>query len=436
MRILHFADLHIGVENYGRVDPATGLSTRLGDFLRALDQVVDYALANEVDLVLFCGDAYKSRDPSQTHQREFARRIMRLTGGGVPAFLLVGNHDLPYAAGRATALDIYQTLGVPGVTVGRELGTQVVESRRGERLQIVAVPWLNRSWLLAQEEHKNLAARPLNELMEEKLQRVLQVEFSRLDPELPAVLAGHLAHAEAVPGSERRMTVGSDPAFLLSTLTDPGGPSTSPSTSSGHRSGRGMVDYVALGHIHKQQAHQSRGVPVVYAGSLQRVDFGEEEDQKGFYVVEIDPARPAGERLRSYDFVPVEARAFVTIRVRSHSGNPTEAALRAIARRERDIRDAIVQVQVELAAGQEGLLDDAAIRRALASAHYIAGISREAPDSPRRRLGEVKVEELAPLQALELYLRARETPSERTQALLEYGRRLIESPEAASEMAP
>jgi exonuclease SbcD len=37
MRILHFSDLHIGVESYGRTDPHTGLSTRLLDFLPALD---------------------------------------------------------------------------------------------------------------------------------------------------------------------------------------------------------------------------------------------------------------------------------------------------------------------------------------------------------------------------------------------------------------
>ena len=36
MRILHFSDLHIGVESYGRVDPETGLSTRLRDFLATL----------------------------------------------------------------------------------------------------------------------------------------------------------------------------------------------------------------------------------------------------------------------------------------------------------------------------------------------------------------------------------------------------------------
>ena len=75
MRILHFAEVHIGVENYGRTDPDTGLSTRLGDFLQTLDELVEYAIDTRVDLALFCGDAYKNRDPNQTHQREFAKRI-------------------------------------------------------------------------------------------------------------------------------------------------------------------------------------------------------------------------------------------------------------------------------------------------------------------------------------------------------------------------
>ena len=55
MRILHFADLHIGVENYGRIDPTTGLSSRLGDFLHTYDELVDYAIDTGIDLALFCG---------------------------------------------------------------------------------------------------------------------------------------------------------------------------------------------------------------------------------------------------------------------------------------------------------------------------------------------------------------------------------------------
>ena len=104
MRIVHFSDLHIGVENYGRTDPQTGLSTRLGDFLAALDEVVQYSLVRNVDLVLLAGDAYKGRDPSQTHQREFAKRLTELSAAGIPTFILVGNHDLPNASSRANAV--------------------------------------------------------------------------------------------------------------------------------------------------------------------------------------------------------------------------------------------------------------------------------------------------------------------------------------------
>ena len=130
MKILHFSDVHIGVESYGTIDEETGLSSRLGDFLKTFDELVDFALDNTVDLVLFAGDAYKNRDPSQTHQREFAKRIARITDSGIPVFLLVGNHDIPHISTRATALEIFPTLSVPYVTVGDTLRTYNWQERR------------------------------------------------------------------------------------------------------------------------------------------------------------------------------------------------------------------------------------------------------------------------------------------------------------------
>ena len=53
IRLLHFADLHIGVENYGRLDPTTGVNRRVLDFLRRFDKLIDYGLEREVDLVTF-----------------------------------------------------------------------------------------------------------------------------------------------------------------------------------------------------------------------------------------------------------------------------------------------------------------------------------------------------------------------------------------------
>ena len=111
--ILHFADAHIDMANYGRHDPQTGLPIRVVDFLKSLDTIVDAAIDEKVDLVIFAGDAYKDRSPAPTFQREWGRRIMRLSHAGIPTLLLIGNHDLSPALGRAHALESFDTLEVP-----------------------------------------------------------------------------------------------------------------------------------------------------------------------------------------------------------------------------------------------------------------------------------------------------------------------------------
>src|ERR1041385_7476483 len=117
IRLMHFADTHFGVETYGRLDPTTGINTRLQDFRDSLCRCIDDAIRRGIQLALFAGDAYKSRDPSQTQQREFALCIRRLTEAGIPVVMLTGNHDIPSVKGRAHAMEIYGTLGVDNVTI-------------------------------------------------------------------------------------------------------------------------------------------------------------------------------------------------------------------------------------------------------------------------------------------------------------------------------
>ena len=168
MKLLHFSDLHIGVENYGRADPETGLSTRLLDFLAAFDELVDFAVETRVDAVLFAGDAYKSRDPSQTHQREFARRIARLASQDIPVYLVTGNHDLPSVSGRATALEIFPTLAVERVFVADRLSTITMPTRSGP-LQVVGLPWIRRSAFLTRDDTRNLTLDQITERLQERL---------------------------------------------------------------------------------------------------------------------------------------------------------------------------------------------------------------------------------------------------------------------------
>ncbi len=407
MKILHFADLHLGVESYGRIDPATGLSTRLLDFLSALDQVIDYALENKVDLVLFCGDAYKSREPSQTHQREFAKRINRLSTAGIPIFLLIGNHDLPNAIGRATTTEIFDTLAVKKVYVSNRPALYRIPTSSGT-IQIVSLPWLRRSALLSKEDTKNLNFDQINQRLQQVLTNIIAANIPKLDPGLPSILAAHVWVSGAKVGSERSMTIGQEHALLLSNVAHP------------------AFDYIALGHIHRHQV-LSTNPPVVYAGSLERIDFGEEEDDKGFYLVEIESDTETNQRQVSFDFHRVEGRRFLTINIgiEPQHTDPTLTVLGTIAEQEEGIKDAIVRLQISLPAGTEGQLRDNDLRNALKEAHYFT-IAKDIQRETRLRLGKWTAEEIAPLDALKAYLESKKIPPERAKILLEYGERLIQ----------
>lgn len=408
MKIVHFSDVHIGVENYGRIDPATGLSARLGDFLATFDEVVDYAIAERADLALFTGDAYKSRNPSQTHQREFASRIASLTDAGVPVFLVVGNHDMPLTSGPATALEIFDTLGVRMVHVGERLGAHVVDTPAGP-LQIVSVPWVRRSHFLATEERSGLTIDEINSLIQERMTAAVRALADRLDPSIPAVLAAHVTVSSAVVGgstrdgvrygSERSMMLGRDHVLLASSLARP------------------QFDYVALGHIHKYQVVGDHP-KMAYAGSLERVDFGEEGDDKGFCVVELDTSLPAGSRLKSFRFQNVNARRFVTVDVTLRSGDqdPTSTVVEEIERI--GVEGAIVKLNIAFPIELQGHLRDAEIRQALDGAFYVASVSKQPIERPRNRLGAVYSKGTAPQELLRVYLDTKNVAKDRAAVLM------------------
>ncbi len=408
IRILHLADLHIGMENYGRLDPATGLNGRVMDFLRRLSQVVDYALEHDIDLVLFAGDAYKNRDPNSTYRREFARRIKRLADADIPVVLLVGNHDLPAQERRASSVEIFRTLDVPNVVVAGRDRLHHVTARRGQPIQVATVPYPIRQRLLAHEEYKDKTIAELDALVQEIVSDNVRALAEQVDPETPAVLLGHFSVSEAKLGSERTVMLGRDVVVLKSALA---GPSARQAPA---------WDYVALGHIHRhQELNAGEQPPIVYCGSLERIDFGEEKEPKGFVIAEVQRGHA------EWQFHPVDARRFVTIRadVRDEA-DPLAALLATIG--QHDVSDAVVRLIVRAEAEQEGLLRDADIRRALDEAYYIAGINKEIERTYRLRLGGDSPEELTPPELLARYFESKETPQERIETLLEYAQEVMQ----------
>ena len=143
--ILHFADAHIDMANYGRHDPETGLPMRVMDFLKSLDEIVDTAIEEKVDLVIFAGDTYRDRSPAPTFQREWGKRVMRLSTARIPTLLLVGNHDLSPALGRANALTEFDTLQVEYVKVLDRPQFLGPADHWNLPVQVIALPWISRS---------------------------------------------------------------------------------------------------------------------------------------------------------------------------------------------------------------------------------------------------------------------------------------------------
>ena len=79
----------------------------------------------------------------------------------------------------------------------------------------------------------------------------------------PLVLTAHASVQGAVYGGERTVMLGRELVLPGSLVKDP------------------RLDYVALGHIHKpQNLNENAHPPVIYPGSIERVDFGEVEDDK------------------------------------------------------------------------------------------------------------------------------------------------------------
>ena len=406
MKIIHFADLHLGVESYGHVDPESGLSSRFLDFLGSFDRMVEYALEKKVDLVLFAGDAYKNRDPSQTQQREFALRIKKLAACGVPVFLLVGNHDLPNATGRATATEIFDTLGVENVFVAGRPGVVRVPTRSGI-IQILALPWLKRTNLMGKDDTKNLDFAGINQKMQEVLSGVIDQLSKELDPSLPAVLAAHVWVQGARLGSEETMSIGQEHMLLTSAVAKP------------------CFDYVALGHIHRHQVLNEKP-PVVYSGSLERLDFGDEDDEKGFYVVEIE--HTTGVRGTQFEFRSLGGRRFLTIKaaIEPEDADPTASILDILEKSREEIQGNIIRLEVSLYQEHEGRLEEQRIRKAASAASYFS-IIKNVKRQSRPRLGDNSVESLSPCAALKMFIdfNRKEYSDEQAARLLQAGTEII-----------
>ena len=401
-RILHFADAHIDIANYGRRDPASGLPLRILDFLKSLDEIIDTAVNEKVDCVIFAGDAYKDQNPAPTFQREWGRRVMRLSEAGIPTILLVGNHDISPATGRAHALTEFSTLQVPHVLIIDQPGYYTREdlsklSAEGNtlNLQLIALPWISRSTMAAELDLKTRDTETLHKAMEEKISTDIDTWLLKADPETPTVLAAHASVEGALYGAERSVSLGKDFLLPKSIVCD------------------SRLDYSALGHIHKkQELNPGKHPPVIYPGSIERVNFGEAADEKFFLIADVNKGKTKLDWRRLKNIRP-----FVDLYLELKTSDDITDQIKKALPKSDKLEGSVARLVLNYPKAWDPLIDENAIRELMKGCFEFHFLKQPLFES-RIRLDENQtVGSLTPEQLLTEYWRVSKTPEDEVKSL-------------------
>jgi exonuclease SbcD len=403
MLIIHTADLHLGISNYAPVNPSTGLSRRIDDFILALDHIVNYSIENRADMFLLCGDTFKDPNPNSTVLKMFATRLSRLSRENIQTVIILGNHDAP-KGGRAAPPEPLIELNVPNVHYFSKPGFTDIVCRSGERARVFALPYRHPVKVASEKGKPGLRKDLVEQIYLEQIEREIEAftHESRDDADT-CILTGHFSVQGAIAGSERVWAIGEEYAVPPSVFDT------------------GLFDYVAMGHVHKHQTITSN-VPIVYPGSIERVDLAEAGEEKGFVRAEIK------NRSVSWKFIKLPSRTMHNFRLDCQE-DPILAVKEEIA--SHPIKDAIVSLHITFK-DQITPIQKSEINRLLNDAfwtqiHYVR------PQPEKQATNGAFAGTLEPVQALSEYLKSLKiTETQRNQAL-KIGQQIIQEATAKAE---
>lgn len=261
MKFIHTADIHLG-KTYRT---SSGEAERYDDFFRMLGSIVSDAIAEQLDFVLIAGDLFHT---GQILPRTFARTIVTLQplkDAGVPCIAVEGNHDWIHRRDSISWMEALSQMGYihllrPTRTEngGYRFDPFDPETGMGGHIEINGLNIYGLGYIGAQAgvhvPRICEAVETINNIL------LFHVGIWTYSP----VEIGNMQPTEALP------------------LAD-------------------VFDYVALGHGHKPyviETPESR--PYAFnPGSPERVNFGEEGYDKGYWLVTVDDGNYATEFRRT-----------------------------------------------------------------------------------------------------------------------------------------
>ncbi len=238
MKILHFSDSHIGYSTYNKLDE-NGYNQREVDIQNSFSQIIDFAIREKPDLVLHSGDLFDTVRPTNRAISFAMEEILRLSEVGIPLVMIAGNHEAPRLRETGSVFRLFEHIE----SVFPVYRSQLETLKFGE-LKVHALPHCI---------DKDTFDEQLKKLKPDK-------KFKHNIAMLHAGVAG------------------------LSVFKT--GEFNEQLAQSGNLSKD--FDYIALGHYHD---HCEVTANAVYAGSTERLGFGEVGQNKGFVMLDLESGK-------------------------------------------------------------------------------------------------------------------------------------------------
>lgn len=235
------------------------------DYIRSFNFMVDYALKNRPDLFLVSGDLFHHVQPRNPTRALVMDRFRALYEKGVRIFLISGHHDTPKSMEQGMSpLAVYGQSGYVTYFQDTSLITSTTLSVNGLRVAISGISY-----------------NPTLTGDVDPLKGIKPAHFGDIN-----VLMLHYP----IQGFEGYY--GHEPTVQPESLPD-------------------KLQLVTAGHLHKHQRSRIKGIEVIIPGSTERVNFQEEEEEKGFVWLEMDKAG-----VTSQSFIKTPARRLRTLEFR------------------------------------------------------------------------------------------------------------------------
>lgn len=268
LRLIHTSDWHLGQHFYGK--------SRAQEHQAFLRWLLEQIEQQQVDALIVAGDIFDTGTPPSYARELYFNFIVGLQALNCTLVVVAGNHDSVAMLGEsASILEKLDSHVITAPTINEQHQLITINTEQGEQAVICAIPFLRPRDVLesvagqsAQEKQQALSQSIANHY-----QSLVEHAKEGANDNTAIIATGHLTTVGAsVSESVRDIYIGTLEAFPAALFPE--------------------VDYLALGHIHRQQ--KVGGTEhIQYSGSPIALSFDEKQTNKSVNLVTFDQGKVA-----------------------------------------------------------------------------------------------------------------------------------------------